>query len=341
MSILNFKENRKTIVGIGSALVDLLAREHNEFIEKLGVAKGGMNLVDSHYIGKLISQTTTPPALVPGGSACNTTIGIRKLGGSARFIGKLGQDELGNFFIEDLKKHDVESFLFSSNSPTGCVLSVITPDAQRSMFTYLGAASQMRPEEVTADCFADAAIVHVEGYLLFNRDLMLAALESAKEADALISLDLASFNVVEEARDILDDLIADFVDILIANEDEARAYTGHADEDKALEVLSRNVNVAVLKLGPRGSIVSHNRRKSIIEPVGTGEALDTTGAGDLWASGFLYGLVNGYSIEKSGRLASACGYEVCQVIGASIPEEGWNRIKKLKMEKSDGGRKNT
>lgn len=330
MAVLTVTKNRKTIVGIGSALVDLLAQEHNEFMEKLGVAKGGMNLVDSHYIGKLISQTSSPPSLVPGGSACNTAIGVKKLGGSARFVGKLGNDELGEFFVEDLKKHDVESYLFSSELPTGCVLSIVTPDAQRSMFTYLGAAGQMRPEDVTPQCFADAAIVHVEGYLLFNRELMLAALQSAKDAGALISLDLASFNVVEEARDILDDLIADYVDILIANEDEAKAYTGNADEDKALATLSRHVDIAALKLGPRGSRVVHRKQKTIIEPMGSGDAVDTTGAGDLWASGFLYGLVHGYSIKNSGRLASACGYEVCQVVGASIPEDGWERIRKLK-----------
>jgi sugar/nucleoside kinase (ribokinase family) len=330
MGILAIKDNRKTIVGIGSALVDLLAQEQHEFLDRLGVAKGGMNLVDSHYIGKLISQTSSPPSLVPGGSACNTAIGVRKLGGSARFVGKLGQDELGDFFMEDLKKHELESFLFSSDLPTGCVLSIVTPDAQRSMFTYLGAAGQMHPEDVTPECFADAAVVHLEGYLLFNRELMLTALRSAKDAGALISLDLASFNVVEDARDILDDLIADFVDILIANEDEAKAYSGHSDEDKALEMLSQHVDIAALKLGPKGSRVAYRKQKKIIEPMGSGHALDTTGAGDLWASGFLYGLVHGYSIENSGRLASACGYEVCQVMGASIPEDGWERIRKLK-----------
>jgi sugar/nucleoside kinase (ribokinase family) len=146
----------------------------------------------------------------------------------------------------------------------------------------------------------------------------------------LISLDLASFNVVEDARDILDDLIADFVDILIANEDEAKAYTGHSDEDKALEMLSQHVDIAALKLGPRGSRVAYQKQKTTIEPMGSGQATDTTGAGDLWASGFLYGLVHGYSIENSGRLASACGYEVCQVMGASIPEDGWERIRKLR-----------
>jgi sugar/nucleoside kinase (ribokinase family) len=120
------------------------------------------------------------------------------------------------------------------------------------------------------------------------------------------------------------------VDILIANEDEAKAYTGHTNEDKALERLSKHADIAALKLGPKGSRVAFKDQKIIIDPMGSGQAVDTTGAGDLWASGFLYGLVHGHSIESSGRLASACGYEVCQVMGASIPEDGWERIRMLK-----------
>lgn len=322
--------NKKTIVCVGSALVDMLAREPDAFIDHLGVEKGGMNLVDRGYIGKLISKTNTAPSLVSGGSACNTAVGVGRLGGVTRFVGKLGEDELGEFFIQDLNRNHVQSVIFYGKNPTGCVLSVITPDAQRSMFTYLGAASEMRPDEIHADCFQDAAVVHVEGYLLFNRSLMTAVLTAAKNAGARISLDLASFNVVEESKDILDDFIRDYVDILIANEDEARAYTGHADEDAALESLARHAELAVLKIGPRGSRIALNGHRLAVEPHGNGEVpVDTTGAGDLWAAGFLYGLVNGYSLEHSGRLASACGYEVCRVMGAKIPDTGWERINQL------------
>lgn len=329
MNNYSFFDNKKTIVGVGSALVDILATASDEFLEKLGVEKGGMILVDQGYIETLLGQISNSPSLVPGGSACNTAIGVGKLGGSAKFVGKQGKDDLGEMFNRDLEKSNVTPVLFSSETSTGRVLSVITPDAQRSMFTYLGASAEMRPDEVSVDCFKDAAIVHVEGYLLFNRSLMTATLKSAKEAGALVSLDLASFNVVEESVDILPGIIKESVDILLANEDEARAYSGYADEEKALDVLSKNVDIAVLKLGPRGSIIAHNGQKTRIESMGTGKAVDTTGAGDLWAAGFLFGLVSGYSFKKCGDLASACGYEVCQVIGADIPEDGWRRIRKL------------
>jgi sugar/nucleoside kinase (ribokinase family) len=223
----------------------------------------------------------------------------------------------------------VEPELTASPSPTGSVISVITPDAQRSMFTYLGASTEMEPARITSSLFADTAITMVEGYLLFNPELMMAAVHAAKKAGSMIALDLASFEVVNACREILDDLIRDHVDILIANEDEAEAFTGYTDEKNALQALSAHVTYGVLKLGKRGSVISFNNRTTRIDAVSGKAAKDTTGAGDLWAAGFLFGIANGFSIEKSGELASACGYEVCQVIGAQIPEQGWERIRAL------------
>ena len=200
------------------------------------------------------------------------------------------------------------------------------------MFTFLGASSETQPHEITEKCFKDASIVHIEGYLLFNEDLILAALKAAKSAGALISLDLASFTVVEASNLILKDIVKDFVDILLANEDEARAFTGYSDDIKAITALTQDTTIAALKVGKRGSYISYRGKIIKIEPVGDGKILDTTGAGDLWASGFLFGLVNGYSFKKCGKLASACGYEVARVIGANIPEAGWQRIKMILEE---------
>jgi sugar/nucleoside kinase (ribokinase family) len=147
-------------------------------------------------------------------------------------------------------------------------------------------------------------------------------------------MDLASFTVVEQSLEMLEKLVADYVDILIANEDEAHAFTGQSDEEAALGALSKKAKIAVLKIGPRGSYISCTGESIHIQPMGDGTALDTTGAGDLWAAGFLFGLVRGYALEQCGQLGSACGYEVCQVVGAHIPEEGWERIRKL-MESLD------
>ena len=325
----SIKNDRQLIVGIGSALVDILIHEDDKFIEKTGASKGGMTLVDSSWIERTLAMGSGTATIVPGGSACNTIVGIGKLGGQARFVGKCGTDKWGRKYENGLEQQNVDPALLRSDSATGRVLSIITPDAQRTMFTCLGASAETRPEEITARSFEDAAVVHVEGYLLFNPDLIQASLDAAKEAGALISMDLASFTVVEQSLVLLEKLVADYVDILIANEDEARAFTGQSDEELALSALSEKANIAVLKVGPRGSHISNAGETIHIQPMGDGTALDTTGAGDLWAAGFLFGLVNGYPLEKCGQLGSACGYEVCQVVGANIPDEGWERIRKL------------
>jgi sugar/nucleoside kinase (ribokinase family) len=332
MVIRQLYKNKKLIVGVGSALIDILTHEEDDFLEKTGAVKGGMKYVDREFIEQTLLQTSQKPIIVPGGSACNTVVGIGKLGGEACFVGKSGVGHMARLFEADLKKNNVDPALFKSSSPTGRVLSIITPDAQRSMFTFLGASSEIQPDEITENCFKNAAIVHIEGYLLFNEDLIISALKAAKYVGALVSLDLASFTVVEQSKTVLKRIINDFVDILIANEDEAQAYTGYSDEKKAVCSMAKNTHIAVLKIGKRGSFIAHNGKTIKIEPMGDGGALDTTGAGDLWASGFLFGLVNGFSLEKCGNLGSACGYEVCQVMGANIPEEGWQRIKKLLEE---------
>lgn len=320
---------KNVIVGIGSALVDILAHETEAFLHKSGAVKGGMTLVDNAIIEDVLSGLKSSPSVVPGGSACNTMIGIARLGGSSRFVGKRGAGPMGVFFETGLVNNGVEAHLLHSPSRTGRVLSIITPDAQRSMLTYLGASSEIRPEEIADAHFEGAAVVHIEGYLLFNPTLILQSLSLAKRSGARISLDLASFTVVESNKALLGRIVDEFVDILIANEDEARAFTGHTDENRMIESLSSRAEIAALKVGSRGSYISQQGKMHRVEPVGDGCAVDTTGAGDLWASGFLFGLVNGYSLEKCGKLASACGYEVCQVMGASIPHDGWERIRKL------------
>ena len=333
MNVWNrFSSGNKLVVGVGSALVDILCKEDDAFLSQTGAAKGGMTYVARDFIENILSRASSAPVMVPGGSACNTVVGVGKLGGSARFVGKCGNGSWGRLFREDLARNNVDPVLFNSDSCTGRVLSIITPDAQRSMFTYLGASSETQPVELTNGCFDKAGIVHIEGYLLFNPELIMTAIRTARDAGALISLDLASYTVVEESKGLLNQIIDEAVDIVIANEDEARAFTGCTDEKEALASLAQKATIAVVKVGERGSYIATGDRMIPVDPIGDGRAVDTTGAGDLWASGFLYGLVNGYSLEDCGRIGSACGFEVCQVIGAAIPDEGWARIKKLVEE---------
>jgi len=317
------------IAGIGSALVDLCLTESVDFVNSSGAQMGGMVMVDHTHIESVLCKSAGKASTVPGGSACNTIVGVGKLGAKARFVGKRGDDDLGKTLEESIRQAGVEPVLMTASSATGRVLSIITPDAQRSMLTYLGAASEMKPEEVKPSYFEDCAVVHIEGYLLFNVDLLMASLKAAKSSGALVSLDLASYTVVEASLKVLDEIVdGGLIDILIANEDEAASFTGiRGDEDAAAKALGKRAPLAVMKFGKRGSVIIHGDNMVRIAPYGDGRpAVDTTGAGDLWASGFLYGLVNGYDLKRCGDLGSVCGYEVCQVVGAHIPEDGWKRI---------------
>jgi sugar/nucleoside kinase (ribokinase family) len=321
-------KDKKLIVGVGSALVDILICEDEDFLIKTGAAKGGMTYVAKEFIEQSLAISSRPATIVPGGSACNTVVGIGKLGGQARFVSKCGSGEMGQFFENELKRHNVEPFFFRSNSSTGRVLSIVTPDTQRSMFTFLGASAEALPQEISEQCFEGAAIVHIEGYLLFNSDLILRVLETARACGALISFDFPSYNSIAIYYELLRHIVETYVDILMANEDEALAYTGYSDENRAVGALSEKVKIAVLKAGARGSFIAHNGEVLKIHPAGIDNVIDTTGAGDLWAAGFLHGLVSGYPLEKCGQMGSVCSYEVCQVLGANIPDAGWKRIRK-------------
>ncbi len=320
---------RKRIVGIGSALVDILVSTDDAFVAQTGVPKGGMIYFDPPVIDQVLKDAGATPQIVPGGAACNTITGVARLGGETRFLGKRGRDEFGERFEAALVRHGVDTLLADSATPTGRVLSLITPDSQRTMLTYLGASSEMVPEEVPPAYFQDCAVALIEGYLVYNRTLFQHAMQSARQAGTRIALDLSSFTVVDENHRNLKSIVARYVDILIANEDEARAFTGLEDETAAVRALAEQAELAVVKRGARGSLIGHGDQIITVPAHGEGNVVDTTGAGDLWASGFLFGLVQGLPLAQCGKLASVCGYEVCCVIGASIPAEGWQRIRQF------------
>lgn len=313
-------------VGVGAALVDLLLEEKDAFLSDLGAEKGGMTLVESSLIEKALQRTSSEVKMVPGGSACNTLVGIGNLGGRARMIGRVGPDALADHFRNGLLAAKVEDGLIvSGDSDTGRVLSVVTPDAQRTMFTYLGASSGIQPGDLKDSDFEGAALVHLEGYLLFNRPVVDRVLELARKHHVRIAMDMGSFQVVEICRELIDELFAKrSIDILLANEDEAKAYTGLGDTD-SLEVFADKVDIAVVKVGKDGAFIAHGSERFDVD-AHLVEAIDTTGAGDLWASGFLYGINHGLSLENAANLGCKVGSEVVQVMGAVISPDGWNRV---------------
>jgi sugar/nucleoside kinase (ribokinase family) len=311
----------------GAALMDIIIQETEDFLRENSIVKGGMTLVENEYIDEILEKSSQNKSLAPGGSACNTVTGYAKLSGPASFMGSVGRDETGRLLKQHLQNSGVTPHLFEKDTPTGRVVSVVTPDGERSMLTCLGASAETAPADIDDSIFLNADMIHLEGYLFFNRELLYTIAQKARNARIPLSLDLASFTVIESDRPAFQKFVREYIDIVFANEDEAQSYTGETDEHQALSALARDCSLAVVKLGRRGSIIHHEKRLYTIAPFLTGkEAVDTTGAGDLWASGFLYGFGRNLSIEAAGNLASRCGYEVCQIPGAQIDSAVWKEI---------------
>jgi len=314
------------ILGIGNALVDQLILIDNELIlHALALPKGSMQLVDSETSVKVgIATAHFNSSMASGGSAANTIRGLAKLGTSATFVGHIGDDSVGQFFKDDLIESGVIPLLFQSNTPSGIAKALVSPDGERTFATYLGAAVELNPEHLTSELFMGYDILYIEGYLVFNTPLFLRAVELAKAAGLKIALDLASYNVVEANKDILNHVISEYVDIVFANEEEAKALTGLAPYEALLSI-AEQCDYAIVKIGAQGSMISHNGEITKIEAF-TATPIDTTGAGDMYASGFLHGLVNNWTIEKSGKTGSLLAAKVIGVVGAKIDSKQWEEI---------------
>lgn len=316
------------VLGIGNALVDILIRLENEdLLKELNLAKGSMQLVDKDFKDLVFSKTEhLKKVQASGGSAANTIHGLASLGVDTAYIGKIGHDELGEFFAADLKRNHIKPLLKYSQTGTGISSALITPDSERTFGTYLGAAVEVSAEDLEPDLFSGYKFFHIEGYLVFNTVLVEAALKMAKAKNLTISLDLASYNVVEANRDFLQDMIRKYVDVVFANEEEAMAFTGKNPEE-ALEEIAGMCNIAVVKIGKNGSLIQQGSETYSVGAIAS-KVIDTTGAGDLYAAGFIYGLTKGLSLAQCGHIGALLAGKVIEVIGAKIPDSDWDTIKK-------------
>ena len=316
--------NEKTVVSAGSALVDLLVRVDAGWPERRGTRPGGMVNVDAAEIDAMLAEIPAAPEQVSGGSACNTIVGLSFLGAKCRFLGCVGDDARGEFFAASLRSRGVEGSLVRvEGARTGTCLSVITPDAQRSMFTALEVSGRLAPEHLSDAFFDSADLLHLEGYLAFNAPAFRRVVAMAAERGARISLDLSAWQCVEACGDLFAEAMKN-VDILIANEDEAKAFTGKS-AGEALEVMARMAPLAVVKLGAEGARVARGDRRVVSRGIPV-EAVDTTGAGDLWASGFLAGVLSGETLQSAADFANLVGSEIVRVVGAHLPRETWERL---------------
>ncbi len=317
----------KKVLGMGNALTDILLQiSSDDILSKLNLPKGSMQLVDAQKSEEITNfLTEISPVMVTGGSASNTINGITCLGGKAGFIGKVGKDYIGDFFKNDMIKNGVTPHLELSNTPSGKCTVLVSADGERTLCTFLGAACEIEASDLKPQMFEGYDIFHIEGYLVQNHDLIRAAVRMAKQAGLLVSVDLASYNVVESNLEFLNEMIRDYVDIVFANEEEARSFTGKEPEE-ALIHISEHCEIAVVKIGKEGSYIKSGSNSVKVMPR-LAECIDTTGAGDLYAAGFLYGLANGYPHEICGKIGSLVSAKVVEVIGAKMTDEVWNEIK--------------
>jgi sugar/nucleoside kinase (ribokinase family) len=316
----------KKILGMGNALTDILLQiDDDNVLSKLSLPKGSMQLIDELKANEIsASLQQIAPKMATGGSASNTINGITKLGNKAGFFGKIGKDEVGNFFMKDSIENGVTPHLHYSNSPSGRCTVLVSNDGERTLCTFLGASCELEANDIKQEIFEGYDIFHIEGYLVQNQDLIRTAVMTAKKSGLKVSIDLASYNVVQDNLDFLKEIIDEYVDIVFANEEEAKAFTGKEPEE-ALEVISKISQIAIVKIGKDGSLIKSGDKKYQISSQ-PANCIDTTGAGDLYAAGFLYGLANNLSIQHCGEIGSLISGKVVEVLGAKMNNETWSEI---------------
>ncbi|MFA6334813.1 MAG: adenosine kinase [Bacteroidales bacterium] len=318
----------KSILGIGNALTDILAvLQDDSLLNYYHLPCGSMQHVDRET-GEKIWQTIKPMGAqyVAGGSSANTITGTAVLGMPSTFIGKIGDDELGSLFKSDQARNGIKSILFKGNAASGRAMVFITaPNAERTFAVHLGAAIELVPEDLKLDYFLNHDYFHIEGYLVQNQDLVRKAVELAREAGLIISIDMASYNVVESNDAFLHDIIENYVDIVFANEMEAQSFT-KKEPRQALDEIAKICDIAVVKIGKDGSMIKSGDEYHYIE-AWPADTIDATGAGDIYAAGFLFAHSHGLSLKMCGDVGSIVAAKVVEVIGSKIDIPRWKLAK--------------
>jgi sugar/nucleoside kinase (ribokinase family) len=307
------------VVGIGNALVDVLTHEDDAFIDAHGLERGAMTLIDTDRAEALYAAMGAGIE-ASGGSAANTIAGVASFGGQAAYIGRVCDDQLGAVFAHDLRSAGVtfRCAPAADGPPTGRCLIVVTPDAQRTMNTYLGSSEFLGPEDVDSELIASAQVTYLEGYLFDRPESQEAywkASRVAHEAGRRVSLTLSDTFCVERHKDAWRSLVTDQVDVLFANEGEAMALYDVSTLDDIVRRVQADVEIAAITCGPKGSLVVHAGEVIEVAAHPVPKVVDTTGAGDLYAAGFLYGYTRGMALAECGRIGSIAAGEVISHVG--------------------------
>ena len=310
------------VYAVGNALVDLQAQVDDALMSKLAFDKGVMTLVDDDRQASVLSNFDVPTLnRCAGGSAANTIAAVADFGGKAAFVGKIGDDETGQFFLQDLRKLgvtiDVDPL---PGTPTGTCAVLITDDAQRTMLTNLGASARLSEIDIDEAAIQDAKYVYIEGYLFTGEDTKAAAyraMDLAVKNNIKIAFTASDPFLVNMMKEEIWDMIRGPVDLLFCNEEEARSLTGLEDPIACANKLHESAENVAMTLGEKGSILMHGGEAIPVEGVGV-EAIDTTGAGDMYAGGILYGITNGLSWQQAGHLASHASSRIVGQLGARL-----------------------
>jgi len=314
-------EPRLDVLAIGDAIVDVIASAEDEFLAEEGLVKGSMRLIDADEATRLYAHMGQARE-TSGGSAANTMAGIAAMGGRAGFVGQVAADQLGEIFAHDIRALGVEYRTppKGEDIPTGRCLILVTPDGQRTMNTFAGASHTLAVDAIDAEQIRSAAILYLEAYLWVPdgpRQAMLEAIEIAHAAERKVALTLSDIACIAKRRDSFVSLIGDgSVDLLFANEQEIKALAGEPDFERALASFETKVPLVVVTCSEKGAIAMDSGRRIHVAAAPVDKVVDTTGAGDLFAAGFLYGQSHGRSIEDSLRLGSLAAAEIISHFGA-------------------------
>ncbi len=313
------KNSKVEICFIGNAIVDILSKVSFETLDELQIPKGAMQLVDEELSDKILKHIQDS-TIISGGSAANTAVGFKSFGGKCSFIGQIGNDKFGEMFSKDLNNSGIcfKYKDFQVKEKTSKSIILVTPDAERSMNTFLGASNKFNINSFEEQFIIDSRMIYIEGYLFDQpeaKEAIYHCCKLAKSYDRKVALSLSDLFCVDRHRIDFLNLINKYVDIIFANEDEIKSL--YQSELKAsINYIKNNVYIGAITLGSNGSVVFENKLEYRVDPISVAELVDTTGAGDLFASGFLFGLTNKYSIQKCGYLGNKAASEIIKYIGA-------------------------
>jgi sugar/nucleoside kinase (ribokinase family) len=313
------------IIGIGAPLCDHIMHVSEEYLSQLHARKGEMIVIDHESLQHILRTAPTQPIMLPGGSAANVMQGLAHLGHACAVIGSIGNDPCGEYLVKSLQALNIATLYSYVDMPTGQVVCLVTPDGERTFRAYLGAAHQIDYHKIDPHIFQKASLVHIEGYALQHYNLVPWAMQHIKQVGGLLSFDLANFEILNTYKDKIFELLRNYVDIVFANTSEAEALLGLPPKE-ACAKLSEYCHVAVVTMNVHGCWIAH-KGSMTYAPAFPSIAIDSTGAGDLFACGFLHGYLAGRPLGICAHMGALIASEVVKVHGATLPASTWDVLR--------------